>query len=65
MEKFDKRAAVFTAVIILAFIGFIALGIAFPTVMTPIYHAIFIGSIAYFIYCAVKLYFYFEKKDNK
>jgi hypothetical protein len=65
MEKFDKRAAVFTAVIILAFIGFIALGVAFPTVMTPIYHAIFICSIAYFVYCAVRLYFYFEKNDKK
>jgi len=65
MKNFDKRAAVFTAVIILAFIGFIALGVAFPTVMTPVYHAIFIGSMAYFVYCAVKLYFYFEKNDKK
>lgn len=65
MKNFDKKAAMFTAVIILAFIGFISLGIAFPTVMVPVYNVIFIGSIAYTIYCCVKMYFYFEKKDNE
>ena len=61
MKNFDKHAAMLTAVIILALIGFIALNVIFPSVMAPLSGVLFVIAMSYSIYCLVKMYLMTKK----
>lgn len=65
MNNFNMKAAVFTVIILLAFIGWISLSVAFPTVMIPINNITLMGTLSYMVFCIVKLYLISNKKDNQ
>lgn len=65
MKNFDKAAAGITAVIFLAFIGWLSLSIAFPIIMGPINMVIMIGALLYMVYSGVKLIMHTNKLDKK
>lgn len=64
MKNFDKAAAGITAVIFLAFIGWLSLSIAFPMIMEPINMTIMIGTLLYMVYTCVRLFQHANKLDK-
>lgn len=64
MKNFDKAAAGITAVIFLAFIGWLSLSIAFPMIMGPINMTIMIGTLLYMTYSGVRLIRHTNKLDK-